>query len=81
MSLQLCHRITNKTTKNYMEQKAPIGRDTLLWGLEFMGYYHLSDPRPWYVKLVHRYLDVTQASRHNLCVKAIDKVLRKLVKQ
>ena len=27
-----------------MEQKAPIGRDTLLWGLEFMGYYHLSAP-------------------------------------
>ena len=64
-----------------MEQKAPICRDTLLWDWSLWDTIIFPPPRPWYVKLVHRYLDVTQASRHNLCVRAIDKVLRKLVKQ
>ncbi len=50
-----------------------------LWAPEFMEYYHLSDPRPWYVRLVHRYLELTQPHKSNICVRAIDKALRKYV--
>ena len=52
-----------------------------IWIPEFMDYYHLQDPRPWYVRMVHRYLSVTQPYKNNICVRAIDKVLRKLVKK
>ena len=51
-----------------------------IWTPEFMAYYHISDPRPWYVRLVHRYLDLTQPYKNNICVRAIDKVLRKFIK-
>ena len=64
-----------------MEQKAPIGEIRSFGDWSLWDTIIFPPPRPWYVKLVHRYLDVTQASRHNLCVRAIDKVLRKLVKQ
>lgn len=52
-----------------------------IWTSEFMEYYHIKDPRPWYVRLVHWYLDLTQSHRNNICVRVIDKVLRKLVKK
>ena len=52
-----------------------------IWIPEFMEYYHIQDPRPWYVRLVHWYLDKTQAHRSNICVRAIDKALRKCVKR
>ena len=52
-----------------------------IWTPEFMEYYHIHDPRPWYVRFVHWYLDKTQAHRSNICVRAIDKALRKCVKR
>lgn len=56
-----------------------IGHTT--WIPEFMEYYHISDPRPWYVRLVHRYLDLTQPYKNNIWVRAIDKALRKFIKK
>lgn len=47
-----------------------------IWTKEFMEYYKLTDPRPWYVRLVHRYLDVTQSHKNNIIVRGLDKVLR-----
>ena len=46
------------------------------WTKDFTEYYELKDLRPWYVRLVHRYLDKTQKYRDNIIVRAIDKVLR-----
>ena len=52
-----------------------------IWTPEFMEYYHIKDPRPWYVRLVHWYLELTQPHKNNICVRAIDKALRKCVKR
>lgn len=51
-----------------------------IWTPEFLEYYHIKDPRPWYVKLVHLYIDKTRSNRRNILVRAIDKALRKFVK-
>ena len=52
-----------------------------LWTPEFMNYYHIIDPRPWYVRLVHRYVGATQKCKSNIIVRGIDKMLRKFVKE
>ena len=52
-----------------------------IWTPEFIEYYHISDPRPWYVKVVHKYVELTQSNKRNVFVRVIDKVLRKLVKE
>lgn len=52
-----------------------------IWTPEFMEYYHIQDPRPWYVRLVHTYLYLTQPYRNNIVVRGIDKILRKFVKR
>lgn len=51
-----------------------------IWTPEFVAYYHLSDPRPWYVRFIHRYLEFTQPNKKNILVRAIDKVLNRCVK-
>ena len=51
-----------------------------IWTPEFMSYYHIQDPRPWDVRLVHWYIDKTQADKSNSMVKIIDKLLRSLIK-
>lgn len=51
-----------------------------IWTPEFLEYYHIKDPRPWYVKLVHLYIDKTRSYRRNILVRAIDMALRKFVK-
>ena len=47
-----------------------------LWTKDFTEYYKLTDPRPWYVRIVHYYLNATQKVRDNVLVRGIDKVLR-----
>ena len=49
-----------------------------IWTPEFMSYYKLQDPRPWYVKIVHRYLERTQSYQHNLFVRTIDYLLKRV---
>lgn len=51
-----------------------------IWTPEFISYYKLTDPRAWYVRLVHWYLNMTQNSRKNIIVRGMDKGLR-LIKQ
>ena len=52
-----------------------------IWTPDFIEYYHLSDPRPRRVRWVHTYLEITQAYKSNILVRAIDKVLSKIVKK
>ena len=52
-----------------------------IWAPEFLAYYHIRDPRPCYVRLVHRYIEVTQPHKQHLLVRVIDKFLRKWVKR
>ena len=52
-----------------------------IWIPEFMEYYHISDPRPRRVRWVHTYLEITQVYKSNILVRAIDKVLSKIVKK
>ena len=49
-----------------------------IWTPEFLTYYNLTDQRPWYVRLVHCYLDLTQKCRTNIIVMGIDKCLKKI---
>ena len=51
-----------------------------IWTKEFMECYHISDPRPWYVRAVHQYIDISQSCKKNIIVRGMDKVLR-LIKQ
>lgn len=51
-----------------------------IWTQGFLTYYHLKDPRPWYVQIVHRFLYSTQKHRKNIIIRGIDKVL-KMVKK
>lgn len=50
-----------------------------LWTPEFLNYYNLKDPRPWYIKVVHSYVARTQHCKSNLLVRALDKVLKKIL--
>ena len=49
-----------------------------IWMPEFMSYYHIEDPRPWYVQWKHTYLEHTQPYRHNIVIRMIDSVLKLL---
>lgn len=51
-----------------------------IWTTDFISYYNLTDPRPWYIKMVHNYLAITTPFRSVILVRAIDKLL-KLVKE
>ena len=47
-----------------------------IWTPEFMSYYHIQDPRPWYVRLIHRYINITQKYSSNIVIRGIDKILK-----
>lgn len=51
-----------------------------IWESEFLAYYKMKDPRPWHVKLIHKYIKLTQSYKGNFIVRAIDKILKKCVK-
>lgn len=46
-----------------------------IWSPDFMSHYNLSDPRPWYVRMMHRYLRLTQPYKDTILIRAIDKIL------
>lgn len=50
-----------------------------IWTPEFLAYYHLEDPRPEYVRLVHRFIEITQPYKNNLLIRAIGKVLKRVL--
>ncbi len=49
-----------------------------IWAPEFLAYYKLTDPRPWYVRLVHKYIYMTQRNKDNIFVRGLDKGLKKI---
>lgn len=49
-----------------------------IWDKEFIDFYQMKDPRHWWQKMIHSYLDYTQSYKNNILVRAIDKLLRKL---
>ena len=49
-----------------------------IWTPEFMSYYHITDPRPWYVRWVHAYLSHAQSHGSSLIVRGINKMLKKV---
>lgn len=51
-----------------------------IWTPEFLNNYHITDPRPWYLLLMHCYLELTQSHKKSIIVRAIDKILRKCIK-
>lgn len=50
-----------------------------IWDKDFIDAYNLKDPRKWYFKILHSYLHSTQKYKSNVVIRAIDKVLKKLV--
>lgn len=50
-----------------------------VWTPEFMSYYHIRDPRPWYVRLFHRYFELSHPYRKYMLVRAMDKLLKQIV--
>ena len=50
-----------------------------IWQPEMLGYLEMKDPRKWYHKILHKYLDLTQPYRGVILVRAIDKILKFLV--
>ena len=46
-----------------------------IWTPEFLEHYHLKDPRPFKWRLIHRYLQATQARNNTFLIRAIDKIL------
>lgn len=52
-----------------------------IWTPEFLAYYHLPDPRPWYTRWIHRYLELTRPYKHNIIIRAIDKLWLKRIKK
>ena len=49
-----------------------------IWDEDFLHYYELEDSRRWIDILVHYYLHKTQPIAKLLCVRAMDKILKKL---
>ncbi len=49
-----------------------------IWDKEFCDNYHLQDPRPWWIKLAHKYLKATSKKKRNAFVRAFDRVLKVL---
>lgn len=52
-----------------------------IWDNEFLDYYQMPDPRPWYVRLVHKYLENTQRIHQEKWVRVVDKLLSKCVRK
>lgn len=49
-----------------------------IWASEFLSYYHITDPRPWNVRLIHSYLAFAQSHKNSFIVRAINKMLKKV---
>ena len=63
--------------RNYRNLKEIAKLD--IWDKDFLDAYNLKDPRKWYFKILHSYLHSTQKYKSNIVIRAIDKVLKKLV--
>ncbi len=51
-----------------------------IWNKDFLEAHNLTDPRKWYHKLLHLYLHKTQKYKTTFIVRAIDKVLKMVLK-
>ena len=50
-----------------------------IWDEPFMSYVGVSDPRSWWIKLLHKYLGLTYTKRSRWYVQVVDKVLKRIV--
>lgn len=49
-----------------------------IWDDDFLHYYKVLDPRNIVDKLIHRYLHNTSSNKHNIIIRVIDKILKKI---
>lgn len=60
--------------------KYPINklRKLDIWDEDFMRYYAIEDKRRWIDTCIHKYLHKTEKRKRSICVRVIDKVLKKI---
>lgn len=64
----IAERLSNYNTKDLAKLK--------IWDDVFLEEEGLRDPRGWFIKIIHVYLDVTMKYKHSLFIRAIDKVIK-----
>lgn len=47
-----------------------------MWDETMLNYLQISDPRPLWIKVLHKYFHITQKYNKNILVRAVDKVLK-----
>lgn len=47
-----------------------------IWDIDFLKEKGMHDPRDWWIKLFHTYLDVSMKYKHCILIRAIDKLLK-----
>ena len=66
--------IKERISKHPIEQLTKLD----IWDEELLQYYQIEDKRRWIDKQIHRYLHRTEKKKNSLCVRVIDKVLKKI---
>lgn len=71
----LCEDMQNFITQNGIEHYQHLN----IWQPQILKYLGVNDPRKWYDKLLHWYIDITQPISRNILIRAIDKALKYLM--
>jgi hypothetical protein len=49
-----------------------------IWDNQFLRAFNLNDPRPIWIKIIHKYLQTTQKISKNLFIRIVDKIMKRL---